>query len=60
MSSGNAAPRVCREASSSAHPPFLEIDMAKYGDTGKTREPQPSGLGTVKKIAGTNPNSKKK
>jgi hypothetical protein len=33
--------------------------MKKYGDSGKTREPKPSGLGAVKSVAATKPETKK-
>jgi hypothetical protein len=33
--------------------------MKKLGDTGKTREPKPSGLGAVKAIAAKQPETKK-
>lgn len=34
--------------------------MKKYGDTGKTREPKPSGLAGAAKIAATKPEGRKK
>lgn len=33
--------------------------MKKYGDTGKTREPKPSGMDRVKAIAAKKPETKK-
>ena len=33
--------------------------MKKYGDSGKTREPKPSGLGAVKSVAATKPETKR-
>jgi len=33
--------------------------MKKLGDTGKTREPKPSGLSGAKSIAGTKPEGRK-
>lgn len=34
--------------------------MKTYGDSGKTREPKPSGLDAAKKVAATKPEGRKK
>ncbi len=33
--------------------------MKKYGDSGKTREPKPSGLAGAKSVAATKPETKR-